>query len=289
MSHERCEIAGYGLEPMKSDQHRLWTLTLSDVGLDESEARLYFATDRLPGGGLAEAFAPGQEISGSHPLSAVDRADATQQLSATRVVINADGLPDAVTWAIVRHELEHRLQHRAFGLPVSQVSYAADATLTDIFGIRPGVAALYQEIPTEKDANDAAAEFARATFGDDCDAAGPQWSVLMDRREHRQPLSTLRYRQASFAAALGAPFLERSRRQLHRPVIAVCSLLPGGRDQWEELVSDAHLRDLSLAAQSSIPTDAEIRAAGDLPSRAWAETRDRLLTAYRHAFARLCS
>lgn len=279
----------YGPKRMNSEQHRLWTLALSDTGLDESEARLYFATDQLPGGGLAEAFAPGQEISGSHPLTAVDRTDATQRRSTTRVVIDSEGLPDTVTWAIVRHELEHRVQHRACGLPISQVGYAAEATLIDVFGIRPGAAALYQEIPTEKDANDAAADFARATFGDECDAAGPQWAVLMDRRDHREPLSTVAHRQASFAAALAVPFLERSQRQLNRPVIAVCSLLPGGREQWDDVISDADLRDLSAAALGSSPTDAEIRAAGDLPSRAWADTRDRLLTAYTHAYARVRS
>jgi hypothetical protein len=272
---------------MNDEQQRLWGLTLSDAELDEPEARLYFVTEHLPRGGLAEAFAPGQPISASYPLTSVDRADEMRGRSTTRLVINPEGLPRTVTWAIVRHELQHRVQHQAFGLPISRVGYAADAALIDVFGLS-GAAVLYQELPTEKDANDAAADFARSTFGDECDAAGPQWAVLMDRREHREPLATLPLRQASFAAALGAPFLERSHRELNRPVIDVCAFLPGGREQWEDLIADARLQELSADALGSRPTDAEVRAAGALPSWAWEGTRDRLLRAYAHAYARVC-
>ena len=156
----------------------------------------------------------------------------------------------------MRHELEHARQYDVGGgRGLYQLLDLVYEIGPERFGGLPQSGRFYNLLPSEQDANAAAARFARAQFNDIVIAAqlAGESAVLFRQAVESHP-ETLAPRLISFAAIWSKTFEERvahAERQLHA-TLALAS--PYGGALWSALRADSEFQSLSAQVTAREPT-----------------------------------
>lgn len=145
-----------------------------------------------------------------------------------------------------------------------------------------GGASVYNLLPDELDANQAAACLSLSLFGEPTsDQAGGEHGILL-RFPVEPDRATLPERMLAFALIFSGSLPEVARRYLTTPNDLLSNLSPLMRSVWDELAPSNEIADLQRSIIEHIPSSEQIDSVG-YPPRAW----DRLVQTARDAEAQM--
>lgn len=243
-----------------------WEAALEDATISSEDARLYcLAGGPHDDGRSGIWFEPSSTVYGisEFPFSAPQLTDLNSpaQRSKHRIGLFV-GIRSVVLAAKLRHELEHACQWDTGGkkdlLDFSSQVYDLGSTC---FGGLPQSGRFYNLVPTEQDANKAAASFARARFSPATIAAELERSdAVLFRSPTESDPASIGPRMLAFAAIWSDAF-ERLLEERALPLAATLALVSDdGVDLWRELSADAHFTSLRKEVTSQEPTEENLRA-----------------------------
>ena len=149
----------------------VWLAALEDAAIEASDALLYALDGESGSSGEGARYlyrgmkiVADQEAEEIHLL--LDEMNGDDCIGAYRVVVFTDRTIEGIA-ALLRHELEHGRQRDLFGQNLMELDGMAKSVISERVGGLCGGGFFYQVIPTEMDANAAAAQFVRGRFGAD--------------------------------------------------------------------------------------------------------------------------
>ena len=148
-----------------------WGPALADAGIEPQDARLYVFEGHSPEDGeKAILLHPGTEAFSDRrfPVSPTQLRDANENQTLCRIGTYEDREPVLLA-ARLRHELEHARQYQAYGMPILRLANLLVAAAGQRFGDFPGSGLYYNLVPTEQDANAAAACHASSRYREDAE------------------------------------------------------------------------------------------------------------------------
>ena len=256
----------------------LWQVAVADAKPTSDPLLLAFPGPPPADGWWARHFPPNSTAGIASPYSwdewqAID--DATT-LHRHRVAIYVHN-DDRVLLAMMRHELEH-VRHAEASRAVYNVAEIVYRSLDLVYGPvgLAGSRAVYNAVPTEREANGASARLVADRFGEVDDVVRYGDHGVLLREPPPEPRAPLRRRLLAFASLHPAAFEQAVAARGHDLNNALNILDSRGARLWPRLLADSAVGDARQRVQAAIPTAAAVAAAGARPAAAWQGTVEEL-------------
>jgi hypothetical protein len=262
----------------------LWALACADAEYEQNtQTALYLVGGEAGNGPAALHVEPEFEVCADPdwalgPKQIADANSSTRR-GAHRILVR-EFQSARVALGRLRHELEHARQYdrcpdlyRGMGLPQDALSRAVEER-------RPpsmeGSACLYNLLPSEEDANRAAAQLATAHFGPPSEADLATTNAPLFRDASPVHPDTLARRLLATSALFPDAFAWVA-EQRETPVDALLErqLGPDAPAAWRSLLDQPEIAQHGIAALDHCPSEATIQSASRPPA-AWAEVMARI-------------
>jgi hypothetical protein len=247
----------------RNDLQRHWEAALAHAQIESDAARLYLVGGK-PIDRSAIWIEPGSEIfrTPEFPLTSSQLTDANHaaRRDLHRIIAFSETSP-IVLAARMRHELEHARQWDQDGSRLTRLEEAIQATHGNTYGGLAWSGLIYNTVPSEADANAAAAQFAAAHFptGELESLIGEGDGVLF-----RSPASTdsetLGLRMLCHIAGWRTEFESHlDSRALNRTSF-LDDVVSSGSALWIQFANDVRLQDLNRVIRNAKPTKEELES-----------------------------